>query len=159
MQGDMKFIDVLKQMGCAVTEEREGICVTGPKDGVYSGVDIDMNDFSDQTMTLAALAPFAQTPTYIRNIGHIRLQESDRIHAIVTELTRLGIEVKEEESAILIYPGTVKPGIVSTYDDHRMAMAFALLGIRAEGIVIDNCECCRKTFDCLLYTSDAADEL
>lgn len=67
MQGDMKFIDVLKQMGCAVTEEREGICVTGPKDGVYSGVDIDMNDFSDQTMTLAALAPFAQTPTYIRN--------------------------------------------------------------------------------------------
>lgn len=56
----MKFIDVLKQMGCAVTEEREGICVTGPKDGVYSGVDIDMNDFSDQTMTLAALAPFAQ---------------------------------------------------------------------------------------------------
>ena len=147
MQGDMKFIDVLKQMGCAVTEEREGICVTGPKDGVYSGVDIDMNDFSDQTMTLAALAPFAQTPTYIRNIGHIRLQESDRIHAIVTELTRLGIEVKEEESAILIYPGTVKPGIVSTYDDHRMAMAFALLGIRAEGIVIDNCECCRKTFE------------
>ena len=147
MQGDMKFIDVLKQMGCAVTEEREGICVTGPKDGVYSGVDIDMNDFSDQTMTLAALAPFAQTPTYIRNIGHIRLQESDRIHAIVTELTRLGIEVKEEESAILIYPGTVKPGIVSTYDDHRMAMAFALLGIRAEGIVIDNCECCRKPFE------------
>ena len=57
------------------------------------------------------------------------------------------IEVKEEESAILIYPGTVKPGIVSTYDDHRMAMAFALLGIRAEGIVIDNCECCRKTFE------------
>ena len=58
-----------------------------------------------------------------------------------------GIEVKDEESAILIYPGTVKPGIVSTYDDHRMAMAFALLGIRAEGIVIDNCECCRKTFE------------
>ena len=57
------------------------------------------------------------------------------------------VEVKEEESAILIYPGTVKPGIVSTYDDHRMAMAFALLGIRAEGIVIDNCECCRKTFE------------
>lgn len=147
MQGDMKFIDVLKQMGCAVTEEREGICVTGPKDGIYSGVDIDMNDFSDQTMTLAALAPFAQTQTYIRNIGHIRLQESDRIHAIVTELTKLGIDVKEEESAILINPGKVCPGVVSTYDDHRMAMAFALLGIRAEGIVIDNCECCKKTFE------------
>lgn len=147
MQGDMKFVDVLKQMGCAVTEEREGICVTGPKDGIYSGVDIDMNDFSDQTMTLAALAPFAQTPTSIRNIGHIRLQESDRIHAIVTELTKLGIDVKEEESAIRINPGTIKPGVVSTYDDHRMAMAFALIGIRAEGIVIDDCECCKKTFE------------
>ena len=147
MQGDMKFLDVLKQMGCVIREEREGIYVTGPENGQYSGVDVDMNDFSDQTMTLAAIAPFANTPTYIKNIGHIRLQESDRIHAIVTELTRLGIEVKEEESAILIYPGTVKPGIVSTYDDHRMAMAFALLGIRAEGIVIDNCECCRKTFE------------
>lgn len=147
MQGDMKFIDVLKQMGCAVTEEREGICVTGPKDAVYKGIDIDMNDFSDQTMTLAVLAPFAQTPTYIKNIGHIRLQESDRIHAIVTELKKLGVEVKEEESAILINPGKVQPGVVDTYDDHRMAMAFALLGIRAEGIVIDNCECCKKTFE------------
>lgn len=147
MQGDMKFINVLRQMGCAVTEEREGICVTGPKDGCYNGVDIDMNDFSDQTMTLAALAPFAKTQTYIRNIGHIRLQESDRIHAIVTELTKLGIDVKEEESAILISPGEVKPGVVSTYDDHRMAMAFALIGLRAEGIVIDDCECCRKTFE------------
>lgn len=147
MQGDMKFINVLRQMGCAVTEEREGICVTGPKDGCYNGIDIDMNDFSDQTMTLAALAPFAKTQTYIRNIGHIRLQESDRIHAIVTELTKLGIDVKEEESAILISPGEVKPGVVSTYDDHRMAMAFALIGLRAEGIVIDDCECCKKTFE------------
>lgn len=147
MQGDMKFLEVLKRMGCTVSQEQEGICVTGPKDGAYDGVDIDMNDFSDQTMTLAAMAPFAKTPTYIRNIGHIRLQESDRIHGIVTELKKLGIDVKEEESAILIHPGKVSPGVVSTYDDHRMAMAFALLGIRAEGIIIDQCECCKKTFE------------
>ncbi len=147
MQGDMKFLDVLKQMGCVIREEREGIYVTGPKDGVYNGVDIDMNDFSDQTMTLAAIAPFAKTSTYIRNIGHIRLQESDRIHAIVTELTKMGIQVEEEEDAIRIHPGNPQPSLVETYEDHRMAMAFALVGLRSEGIVIDRYECCAKTFE------------
>jgi 3-phosphoshikimate 1-carboxyvinyltransferase len=147
MQGDMKFINVLKQMGCAVTEEREGICVTGPKDGKYAGVDVDMNDFSDQALTLAAMAPFATTPTYIRNIGHIRKQESDRIHAIVTELTRMGIRVEEEETAVRIYPGKVKPCMIETYEDHRVAMAFALVGLRVDGIVIDNYKCCAKTFE------------
>ena len=77
MQGDMKFLEVLKQLGCKVEEEHEGISVTGPANGEYNGVDVDMNDFSDQTMTLAAIAPFAKTPTIIRNIEHIRLQESD----------------------------------------------------------------------------------
>ena len=147
MQGDMKFLDVLKQMGCVIREEREGIYVTGPENGQYSGVDVDMNDFSDQTMTLAAIAPFANTPTYIKNIGHIRLQESDRIHAIVTELTRVGINVEEERDAIRIHPGTPHGAVIQTYDDHRMAMAFALIGLKCEGIVIDNCECCGKTFE------------
>lgn len=147
MQGDMKFLDVLKQMGCVIREEREGIYVTGPENGQYSGVDVDMNDFSDQTMTLAAIAPFAKTPTYIKNIGHIRLQESDRIHAIVTELTRVGIKVEEEQDAIRIHPGTPHAALIQTYDDHRMAMAFALIGLKCEGIVIDNCECCGKTFE------------
>ena len=130
MQGDMKFLELLKKMGCQVVEEKEGIRVIGTENGEFDGVDIDMNDFSDQTMTLAVLAPFAKTPTYIRNIGHIRLQESDRIHAIVTELTKLGVKVEEEEAAIRIYPSEVKPGLVDTYEDHRMAMA-----------------CCRKTFE------------
>ena len=147
MQGDMKFLDVLKQMGCVIREEREGIYVTGPENGQYSGVDVDMNDFSDQTMTLAAIAPFANTPTYIKNIGHLRLQESDRIHAIVTELTRVGIKVEEEQDAIRIHPGTPHAALIQTYDDHRMAMAFALIGLKCEGIVIDNCECCGKTFE------------
>ncbi len=147
MQGDMKFLDVLKQMGCVIREEREGIYVTGPENGQYSGVDVDMNDFSDQTMTLAAIAPFANTPTYIKNIGHIRLQESDRIHAIVTELTRVGINVEEERDAIRIHQGTPHGAVIQTYDDHRMAMAFALIGLKCEGIVIDNCECCGKTFE------------
>jgi 3-phosphoshikimate 1-carboxyvinyltransferase len=147
MQGDIKFLDVLRQMGCSIEETSEGIRVTGSKNGEYPGVDIDMNDFSDQTMTLSALAPFAKSATTIRNIGHIRLQESDRIHAIVTELTKLGIEVEEGEDYICIQPGKIHGGVVSTYDDHRMAMSFALIGLRTEGIVIDDCECCKKTFE------------
>ena len=147
MQGDLKFIDVLKQMGCAVTEEREGICVSGPKDGEYNGVDIDMNDFSDQTMTLAAIAPFAKTTTCIRNIEHIRLQESDRIEAIVNELNGLCIDVKEGRDRIEICPGEVKGGVVKTYNDHRLAMSFALIGLKVDGIIIDNYECCGKTFE------------
>ena len=101
----------------------------------YPGMDISMKDFSDQTMTMAALAPFAQGPTLIRNIGHIRFQETDRIHAILTELTRM------------IMPGEVKKCAVETYDDHRMAMAFTLTGLRTGKITIVNPECCRKTFE------------
>ncbi len=147
MQGDMKFLGVLEQMGAVVTDQKEGICVTGPKDGVYPGVHVDMNDFSDQTMTLAALAPFAGSKTEIRNIAHIRFQESNRIRAIVTELTRMGISCREEEDGIVIEPGMPKHADILTYDDHRMAMAFALIGLRAPGIRICNPSCCRKTFD------------
>jgi len=147
MQGDMKFIDVLKQLGCTVTEEQDGIRVTGPKNGEYEGIDIDMNDFSDQTMTLAVLAPFAKSNTLIRNIEHIRLQESDRISAIVNELNGLCIDVKEGRDRIEIMPGKIKGGVVKTYNDHRMAMAFALIGLREDGIIIDDYECCGKTFE------------
>lgn len=134
-------------MGCSYVEKAEGICLTGPKDGILHGIDIDMNDFSDQSMTLAAIAPFADSDTYIRNIGHIRLQESDRIKAIVTELRKLGINVEEEEDAIKIHHGLPHAATVDTYDDHRMAMAFALIGLKVDGIVIDNYMCCRKTFE------------
>ncbi len=147
MQGDMKFLDVLKEMGCQVIEEFAGTRVIGPADGELKGIELDMNDFSDQAMTLAAIAPFASTPTYIKNIGHIRLQESDRIHGIVTELTKLGVKVEEEEDAIKIYPSEIKPCAIDTYDDHRMAMAFALIGLKVDGIVINDYECCRKTFE------------
>ena len=147
MQGDMRFLNVLEKMGCDVKEEQRGIRVTAPADGTLHGIEIDMNDFSDQSMTLAAIAPFAKEPVYIKNIGHIRLQESDRIHAIVTELARLGVRVEEEQDAVKIYPSDVKPAVVQTYDDHRMAMSFALIGLKVDGIVIDNYECCKKTFE------------
>jgi 3-phosphoshikimate 1-carboxyvinyltransferase len=148
-QGDIKFLDVLKQLGCSIYDTEQGICVTGRKDRIYPGITVDMNDFSDQTMTLAVLAPFATSPTIIKNISHIRLQESNRVEAIIQELTRLGIhsEEKKEYQGICIYPGRVTPTIVETYEDHRMAMAFTLIGLRVEGIVIDNPHCCAKTFE------------
>ena len=146
-QGDIKFIDVLEQMGCHVKEERDGVVVTGVKCGQLRGVHVDMSDFSDQTMTLAAVAPFADSETVIDGVGHIRGQESDRIHGIVTELARMGIRCEERPDGITVHPGEVRPAVVNTYEDHRMAMAFSLVGCRVKGIVIDNPGCCRKTFE------------
>lgn len=147
MQGDLKFIRLLEQLGCSVKDTDCGIEVTGAKNGKIKGITVDMKDFSDQTMTLAALAPFAEADVRIENIGHIRLQECDRLHAIAAELTRLGISCEEEETAITIHPGAPKAGIVQTYDDHRIAMAFALIGLRTEGIEIADPMCCKKTFE------------
>ena len=146
-RGDIKFIDVLEQMGCHVKEERDGVVVTGVKCGQLRGVHVDMSDFSDQTMTLAAVAPFADSETVIDGVGHIRGQESDRIHGIVTELARMGIRCEERPDGITVHPGEVRPAVVNTYEDHRMAMAFSLVGCRVKGIVIDNPGCCRKTFE------------
>ena len=146
-QGDRKFLEVLEKIGCSVTDSEEGIMVEGPADGKIKGIDIDMNDFSDQTMTLAAMAPFASEKVHISHIGHIRLQESDRIHAIVTELTRVGIHCEETEDSITVYPGKPHAALIETYEDHRMAMAFSLIGLKTEGIVIHNPMCCRKTFE------------
>ena len=146
-QGDLKFLKVLEQMGCIVQEEEDGIAVMGPKKGMLQGVHLNMNDFSDQTMTLAAIAPFCKDSVRIEGIAHIRLQESDRLHGIATELTRLGVRCEEEEEAITIYPDLPKAGLVETYEDHRMAMAFSLIGLMTEDIVIHNPDCCRKTFE------------
>ena len=98
----------------------------------------------------------ADTPTTIRGIAHIRLQESNRIAAICTELTRMGIRCEEGEDSITIWPGTPKPALIQTYDDHRMAMGFSLVGLRAEGIVINDPMCCKKTFE---HYFDVLDEI
>lgn len=155
MQGDLKFLELLSQMGCTVHTTSDGIELKGAEGGRLKGITVDMKDFSDQTMTLAALAPFADSDVRIENIGHIRLQESDRIHAIVTELGRLGIRCDEEKDAVTIHPGTPKPAIIQTYEDHRMAMAFSLVGLRVTGIEISNPMCCRKTFETYFDTLDS----
>lgn len=143
-QGDIRFLDVLKQMGCEITETAEGIKVSGR--GVLHGTDVDMSDFSDQTMTLAAIAPFADSEVNIRNVGHIRKQESDRLSAIDTALKAMGVKTKISEDGITIIPSAPKACDIETFDDHRMAMAFAVTGTVNGNINICNPDCCKKTF-------------
>lgn len=147
MQGDLGFIRLLEKMGCQVCDEEEGIVVKPPEDGILHGIHADMHSCSDQAITMAALAPFAAEETVISGIAHIRLQESDRMKAIVTELTRLGVSCEMGEDEIRIKPGMPHQGVVHTYDDHRMAMGFSLIGLKVPGIVIDDPMCCRKTFE------------
>ncbi len=152
LQGDIKFIELLEKMGCDVVEQKEGVLVKGTGLEKYLGLSVSMKNFSDQTMTMAAIAPFADTPTLIRNVGHIRFQESDRISAIVTELNRMGIcceEVPEEDGIRImpVLPEEVKETEVETYDDHRMAMSFTLVGLKTGKITIKDPDCCKKTFE------------
>ena len=147
MQGDIRFVDALEDMGCQVRDTEDGIEITGPKNGKLKALDIDMKTFSDQALTMAAISLFADGVTKIRNIEHIRKQESDRLSVIATELGRMGIKCDEEKDSITIYPSDIKPCQIETYDDHRVAMAFTLVGIKNGGIEIKNPMCCRKTFE------------
>lgn len=147
VQGDIKFIGVLEKMGCIVEETGNGIKVTGPENGKLTGIDVNMNDFSDQALTLAAIAPFASGITWIRNVGHIRGQECNRMNAIVNELTKCGIKCGEVGDDIYIEGGKANSAEIETYDDHRVAMSFSIMGCKAEGITIMNPMCCRKTFE------------
>jgi 3-phosphoshikimate 1-carboxyvinyltransferase len=143
-QGDARFADVLERMGCAVERGEDFIEVRGPER--LRGVDVDLNAMSDMALTLAAIAPFAEGPTRIRNVAHIRGQESDRLAALATELGRLGVRVRAFDDGLEITPDPLRPATVRTYDDHRIAMAFAVAGLRASGIVIADPGCVSKTF-------------
>ncbi len=143
-QADIRFVDVLEQMGCIVKRDADGIEVHGPE--ILHGIDVDMKEISDTSLTLAAIAPFAAGPVRIRNIEHTRWQETDRIHAMVTELRKLGVEVEEHSDGVCISPSSIKPAAVDTYKDHRVAMSFSLVGLRAAGVKINDPGCVSKTF-------------
>jgi 3-phosphoshikimate 1-carboxyvinyltransferase len=143
LQGDVKFLDVLAQMGCIITETAQGMLVQGP--AVLRGVTVNMCDFSDTFMTLAALACFADSATTITHIGHTRLQESDRISAMCQNLTALEIQVEEGEDWLRIFPGIPRAGMVESFNDHRIAMACAVIGLRVSGIEINGAQCVGKT--------------
>ena len=128
MQGDIKFLTVLEKLGCKLTDTSAGVEVDGSSIDSYPGIEIDMSDFSDQALTMAVVAAFANSKTIIKNIGHIRGQESDRVAVIATELKKLGCKTE-------------------TIEDHRVAMSFAMVGLIIDGVIIDNPMCCRKTFE------------
>ena len=144
LQGDVHFVDALERMGCNVTWGEQSITVRG--DQRLVGIDIDMNAISDTAQTLACVAPFAVGPTRIRNVAHMRHKETDRVSAVVTELSRLGLQVDEHPDGMTIHPGLLQSGTVATYDDHRMAMSFSLLGLRVPGIKIADPGCTAKTY-------------
>jgi len=143
LQGDVLFVDALARMGCIVTESSEGITVEGR---LLCGIDIDMNAISDTMMTLAAVACFAEGPTTIRNVAHVRHKETDRIAAMAAELRKLGAAVDEFDDGLTITPGKLHGTTVETYRDHRMAMSLALIGLKVPGVVIDDPGCVAKTY-------------
>ena len=151
-QGDVAFVDVLARMGADVEWESDAVVVRGT--GTLRGIDVDMTDISDTAQTLAAVATFAESPTRMTGIGFIRRKETDRIGNTVGELRKLGIEAREEADGFVVRPGSPMPGTVETYDDHRMAMSFALLGLKAKGIVIADPDCVGKTFPGFWSTLD-----
>jgi 3-phosphoshikimate 1-carboxyvinyltransferase len=143
IQGDVRFVELLRQMGCSVEKRENSVMVQG---GPLHGIDADMNDISDTVMTLAAVACFAEGPTTIRNVAHIRRKESDRIAALATELRRVGAEVEEYPDGLKITPRPLHGAEIETYNDHRMAMSMSLIGLKVPGIVIKTPGCVAKTY-------------
>ena len=150
MQGDVAFCDVLGRMGCDVAWNEgdasgagDSITVTGR---AVHGIDIDMNAISDTVPTLAVVALFAESPTTIRNVAHIRDKETDRIGNLVHELRSLGADAREHADGLTIVPGPLHDASLCTYDDHRMAMSLALAGLRTPGVCIQDPGCVAKTF-------------
>ncbi len=147
VQGDWGFVRILEQMGCRVEADARVTTVHGPAQGDLRGIECDLGEMPDVAPTLAVLAAFADGPTRIRNVANLRVKESDRLHALATELGHLGVPTEVFEDGILVKPD--KPpvtGMIDTYDDHRIAMSFALAGLRLDGVVIRDPECVAKTF-------------
>lgn len=144
VQGDIRFLEVLEQLGCTVAGGADWVEVRGT--GQLRGIDLDMSALPDMAITLAALAPFADGPTTIRNVALIRHHETDRIAATVAELRKLGVRVDEYPDGMTIYPGWHGPAGIDSHHDHRMAMGFALTGLKIPGVRITGAECVAKTF-------------
>ncbi len=142
LQGDAQYINILEQMGCQVRERGMELW----SNGVLTGVDIDMNSMPDVVPTLAGVALFAQTPTRIRNVAHLRHKESDRLQALETELRKLGANVEAFDDGLKIIPKQLLGAQLTTYDDHRLAMSFALVGLKVPDVKIENPECVKKSF-------------
>ncbi len=143
-QGDMGFLEVLSKMGCRVEKETDRVVVHG---GELSGIDVDMGAMPDMVPSLAAVALFAGGTTHIRNVGHLRIKESDRLHAIALEWNKLGAGVKETEDGLIIHGGGALSGAeVDPHDDHRIAMSLAVIGLKVPEVKIYDEGCVNKSF-------------
>ena len=150
-QGDINFIRVLKDMGCKIEETDNGITVSREDigDGAkkpLTAVTVDMQDMPDLVPTLAVVAAFARGKTVIKNVAHLAAKESDRLAAVVTELTKMGISAKRTKDGLAITGGTPKGAVIETYNDHRIAMSFALTGLVVPDVTIANPGCVEKSF-------------
>jgi 3-phosphoshikimate 1-carboxyvinyltransferase len=143
LQGDIRFLDILEKMGCSIIEKPDGVSITGPRK--LNGITADLGDISDTSMTLACVAAYADSPTTILNVGHIRLKESDRIATVAANLKRMGIRTKVTADSLTIYPGTPQGAIIDSFDDHRIAMSFSMMGLVTPGVGIKGYECVSKT--------------
>ena len=143
IQGDIGFLEILERMGCRVTRGSEWIEVLGKE---LHGIEMDMNEMPDLVPTLAVTAAFARGRTVIQNIGHLRFKESDRIHALAAELSKMGIRVREREDGLEIVGGTPHGAEIETYNDHRIAMSFAIAGLAVPGVKIKEERCVDKSF-------------
>lgn len=143
LQGDVAFVDLLERMGCQVRHGANEITVRG---GRLRGIEAEMNAISDTAQTLAAVSLFAEGPTTITGVGHIRHKETDRIAALATELRKLGAEAEEEPDGLRISPRRLHGARIATYNDHRMAMSLGLVGLRVPGVVVLDPGCTAKTY-------------
>lgn len=152
LQGDVGFCDCLAQMGCQVEYQPDAIVVRREPSATLRGVEVDMHAISDTAQTLSVVALFADSPTTIRNVANMRVKETDRIHAVVTELRKFGVQVEEFPDGLTIQPLCMASNPlpeqieVATWNDHRMAMSFAIAGLKVPGVVIQNPECTAKTY-------------
>ncbi len=144
-QADVGFAGVLARMGCGVETDDGGIAVTGPR-GALRAIDIDMNAMPDAALTLAVVALFADGPSHIRNVANLRIKESDRLAVLASELTKLGGRARIEDDGLVVEPGPLRGAEIDPHDDHRMAMAFALAGLRIPGVAIREPGCVAKTW-------------
>jgi 3-phosphoshikimate 1-carboxyvinyltransferase len=145
IQADLAILPILERMGCRVARRDDALEVEGPKDGLR-GVDVDMNALPDAALALAVVALFAEGPTRIRNVANLRIKETDRLAALEQELCKLGATARSGKDFLEIVPGPARPAAIDTYDDHRMAMAFALAGLRIPGVAIRDPGCVSKTW-------------
>ena len=142
-QGDVRFADVLKEMGCKVFHENDGIAVRGHK---LSAIEVDMANMPDIVPTLAVVTAFARGTSIIKNVAHLREKESDRLGSVATELSKMGIEANATENGLVIKGGKPVGTEIDTYNDHRIAMSFAVAGLVVPGIRIKDEKCVEKSF-------------